>query len=118
MSLDTLPEISLAELTQSLRSMNPPVVAEILGPQYFARGHLPGALNLPLEGLAERAAQLLPDKRASLVVYCASSTCQNSDIAQRKLRSLGYQDVRVFKGGKAAWQEAGLTLEAPASLAG
>jgi rhodanese-related sulfurtransferase len=112
MFADTLPEISIDELKQSLRSPRPPVVAEILGPQHFARGHLPGALNLPLEGLAERAAQLLPDKGAPVVVYCASNTCQNSDIAQRKLRSLGYQDVRVFKGGKAAWQEAGLSLEA------
>lgn len=112
MFASTLPEISLDELRQSLRSATPPVVAEILGPQHFARGHLPGALNLPLEGLAERAANVLPDKGAPLVVYCASNTCQNSDIAQRKLRSLGYQDVRVFKGGKAAWQEAGLALEA------
>lgn len=118
MMLDTLPEITLDELRQSLASASPPIVAEILGPQHFARGHLPGALNLPLESLAERAARLLPDKGAPLVVYCASSTCQNSDIAQRKLHDLGYRDVRVFKGGKAAWQEAGLALEPAAALTG
>lgn len=104
--------ISERELAASLDGDSPPLVAEILGPQYFAKGHLPGALNLPLEGLAENAARLLPDKTAALVVYCASSTCQNSHIAQRKLHSLGYQDVRVFAGGKAAWKEAGRPLVA------
>lgn len=112
---EKLPEISLTALAEQLASHTPPLVAEILGPQYFARGHLPGALNLPLEGLSENALRLLPDKSASIVVYCASSTCQNSDIAERKLRSLGYQNVRVFKGGKAAWQEAGRSLEVSAA---
>lgn len=103
-------EISLSELTDELASASPPRVAEILGPSYFERGHLPGAVNLPLDGLVENAARLLPDKSEPVVVYCSGITCQNSDIAQRKLRSLGYQHVRVFKGGKAAWQEAGLAL--------
>lgn len=104
--------ISELELAESLASDSPPIVAEILGPQNFASGHLPGALNLPLDGLLESAARLLPDKTAAIVVYCSSSTCQNSHIAERKLRSLGYQNVRVFAGGKAAWKEAGRPLVA------
>jgi rhodanese-related sulfurtransferase len=105
-------EISLDELRATLASPNPPRVAEILGPHQFARGHLPGAVNLPLENMLERAAQVLPDKSAPIVVYCASSSCQNSELAQRKLQSLGYQNVRVFRGGKAAWEQAGLLLSA------
>jgi len=103
-------EIDVAELFERLHGSAPPLVAEILGPQYFASGHLPGALNLPLEGFAERALQALPSKAQEVVVYCASATCQNSDIAARKLLSLGYQDVRVFRGGKAAWRDAGHPL--------
>lgn len=105
-------EISVRELAQRIASGDPPLIAEILGPAYFASGHLPHALNLPLEGFAERAAQLFPDKRADIVVYCASSTCQNSHVAARKLASMGYRNVRVFAGGKAAWQEAGHALVA------
>jgi rhodanese-related sulfurtransferase len=104
------PVISETELAASLASDSPPIVAEILGPQYFASGHLPGALNLPLDGLVENAARLLPDKTAAIVVYCSSNTCQNSHIAERKLRGLGYQNVRVFAGGKAAWKDAGRPL--------
>lgn len=108
----TLSEITEAELVARLASDDPPVVAEILGPESFASGHLPGAVNLPLEGLTENATRLLPDKGADIVVYCASATCQNSHIAERKLRSLGYRNVRVFAGGKAAWKDAGHQLVA------
>jgi rhodanese-related sulfurtransferase len=112
MTFNETPEITEQELVARLASSAPPVLAEILGPQYFARGHLPGAVNLPLDDLVENAARVLPDKSAEIVVYCASTTCQNSHIAGRKLRSLGYQHVRVFAGGKAAWQEAGYALVA------
>lgn len=103
--------IDTPELQARLASRQPPRVAEILGPPYFATGHLPGAVNLPLEGFGERAQRLLPDKDEEIVVYCASETCQNSDLAERKLRALGYGNVRVYKGGKAAWKAAGLSLE-------
>lgn len=111
-SADATRELTVAELAARLQAAQPPVVAEILGPQHFASGHLPGALNLPLEGFSEAAQRALPNKSADIVVYCASSTCQNSDIAARKLGSLGYVNVRIFKGGKAAWREAGLPLVA------
>ncbi len=101
-----LPEIDQTELARLLRE-EPPILAEVLGPKYFATGHLPGAINLPLEGFVESAARLLPDKDSRIVVYCASSSCQNSHIAQRKLIELGYRNVRVFSGGKAGWTDAG-----------
>ncbi|RYZ06280.1 MAG: rhodanese-like domain-containing protein [Myxococcales bacterium] len=106
--------IDTDELRTRLAASRPPRVAEILGPQSFASGHLPGAVNLPLEGFTGNAPRLLPDKSAEIVVYCASETCQNSAMAERKLRELGYANVRVYQGGKAAWKAAGLRLEASA----
>lgn len=110
-SVDQGLEISTAELARRLASDTPPTLAEILGPEHFASGHLPGAINLPLEGFAALAQRALPDKSAPIVVYCASATCANSHIAQQKLLALGYRDVRAYKGGKAAWRDAGFALE-------
>ena len=103
-------EVSERELAERIANGSAPLISEVLGPRYFADGHLPGAVNLPLEGLAERARELFPNRSVEIVLYCASSTCQNSHVAQRKLASLGYDNVRVFAGGKAAWQERGHSL--------
>jgi rhodanese-related sulfurtransferase len=105
-------ELDLAGLRAALESARPPLLAEILPPQYFEQGHLPGAINLPLEGFAAAAVAALPEREAAVVVYCASDTCQNSDMAARRLQALGYTNVRVFRGGKAAWKAAGLPLQA------
>src|SRR5947208_16987404 len=79
-------------------------VAEVLPARYFAEGHLPGAVHLPLEGLEEAATHALPNRNREVVLYCANSTCRNSHQAAERLGRLGYGDVRVFTGGKSAWQ--------------
>jgi rhodanese-related sulfurtransferase len=88
------------------------IVAEILPPSYYAKGHLPGAINLPLEGFDGRVRELIPNPESDLVVYCASATCNNSEIAARRLKDLGYTRVRVYAAGKAEWASGGYPLEA------
>lgn len=85
--------------------------AEVLPAAYWASGHLPGAANLPLDGLEQRAQALFPDKGAPLVLYCSSETCNNSHQAEERLTAAGSTAVHVFTGGKAAWKDAGLPLE-------
>lgn len=108
-------EIGLEELRSLYAAKAPFAIAEILPASYYEAGHLPMARHLPLEGFGERASAVLPDKSALVVVYCASATCPNSDIAARRLGEMGYARVRVFKDGKAAWTAAGLDLERAAA---
>jgi hypothetical protein len=49
-------------------------LVEALPESAFQMAHLPGALNLPQDRLRERAPQVLPDKNAEIIVYCASPT--------------------------------------------
>lgn len=86
-------------------------VLEVLPRQYYDEGHLPGALQVTNAELAARAAELIGDRAAPVVVYCSGPTCNNSHRAAIELRQLGYADVRVFTGGKAAWRDAGLSFE-------
>jgi|SRR6185503_14210513 rhodanese-related sulfurtransferase len=102
--------INLAELERGLES-GQLVLVEALPEPYYARGHLPGAVLLPLDALAKDAARVLPERSADIVVYCSGPTCANSDTAGRALKAMGYEHVRVFKGGKAEWTEAGHSLE-------
>jgi rhodanese-related sulfurtransferase len=48
---------------------------------------------------------------APVVVYCASDTCKSSHQVAKLLEDVGYTDVRVYVGGKADWQAAGLPVE-------
>lgn len=51
-----------------------PVLVETLPTQYYRHTHLPGALSLPHDQVRELADQLLPDREAPVVVYCAGPT--------------------------------------------
>lgn len=104
--------VTTDELRALLEAGEPISLVEALPPIHYRDGHLPGAVNIPHEDVARRAADLLPDRSAAIVVYCASETCANSRIAAARLRGLGYTDVRTYEGGKAAWTAAGLPLEA------
>ena len=62
--------IDLDELRAKLDRGDPVVLLEVLAPRYYRHSHLPGALNLPPDKVAEMAPDLLPDKEAEIVLYC------------------------------------------------
>ena len=103
--------IDRVELAAAMATVRPPVLLEALDEAYYQKAHLPGAIALPLGQLEAVMKQRLVDKSAPLVVYCASSTCKNSDVAARALIAHGYEDVRVYSGGKADWVDSGLPVE-------
>ena len=105
-------EITRENLRARMSSPTPPLIVEALPVASFVSGHLPGAVNLPLDELTEDTlARVLPDADAEIVVYGSSSTYNNSHVAGRKLESLGYRNVSVYRGGKVDWKMAGLSLE-------
>lgn len=89
------------------------VVVDALGEASYAKQHLPGAVNVPAESpdLEERVGGFVPDKATPVVVYCAGPACHASPKVARRMRELGYTDVREFSGGLEAWHAAGLPFE-------
>lgn len=114
MNSPVISEITRQELQSKLTSHAPIVLLEALPAAYYHQGHLPGARHLPHDQVRTLAGTVVPEKDAEVVVYCASPTCQNSHLAAGVLSRLGYRNVRVFRGGKQEWQEAGLSLEVEA----
>ena len=68
-----IPEISQKELQRRLHDSSLTIV-DVLPEASYVEAHVPGALSLPLEQLASRARQLLPDAAAEIVVYCGQFT--------------------------------------------
>jgi len=65
----------------------------------FSRGHLPGAVNIPVQELDRRLAEVGPAER-DVVVYCRSG--QRSSRAAQLLREHGYTKVHNL-GPMTAW---------------
>ncbi|MEO5936090.1 MAG: rhodanese-like domain-containing protein [Terriglobales bacterium] len=72
--MQDVPTISRFELKKLIDAKRPFTLVETLAPEKFAKGHLPGALNLPPDQIEQLAPTMLPDKKAEIVVYCASPT--------------------------------------------
>ncbi len=75
----------------------------------FRRVHLPGAVNMPLEGIEGRLAELhmLPSPP---VLYCRTGE-QSKEMAE-KLANAGVP-VAFLEGGVLAWEAEGLEIERP-----
>lgn len=102
--------ISIPELARRLAAADPPTLVEALSPTFYADAHLPGAHNLPVDRVTERAAEVLPDREAEVVVYC-SGECDRARIVAGALEDLGYRRVLLLDGGKGDWLAAGHPLE-------
>jgi rhodanese-related sulfurtransferase len=74
----------------------------------FARGHLPGARNIPLAELGRRLKEL--PKKIEIVAYCRGPYCMLSFEAVAALRAKGFKALRL-EDGFPEWKAAGLAVE-------
>jgi len=79
---------------------------DVRTPQEFAEGHLPGAVNIPLDEFDPAA--LLPAGNSERILYCRSD--RRSGIAAERLAQYENDTVLHMKGGIIAWEQAGLPV--------
>jgi phage shock protein E len=72
---------------------------DVRSAEEFGRGHLPGALNIPVQELDRRLSELSPAER-DVVVYCRSG--RRSASAAQVLRAHGFTKVHDL-GPMTAW---------------
>jgi len=103
--------ITREQIKEKLDSDDPVTIIEALPQKYFDAEHLPGALNIPHDEIQARAPDMLPDKDAFIVLYCASNDCRNSKIATNTLQQIGYSNAFEYVEGKQHWLEANFPVE-------
>ena len=104
---DNMEPVSRNELLQRTRD-NLVTVLDVRPPDEFAVGHVPGAVNIPLDELEARLAELDPDHE--IVAYCRGPWCVLSFEAVAALRVRGFK-IRRLEDGLPEWRAAGLPVE-------
>ncbi len=72
-------------------------------------GHIAGALNVPLEQLTSRLAELEAYKARPIRILCGTDSC--SAKAARLLGEAGFSDAQGIQGGMVAWRAKGWLVE-------
>ena len=94
------------DVHEAMTSGNPGfVLLDVRGPQLYAKGHVPGALNLPRGKMTSRKMAEWPEGTL-FVVYCAGPHCNGTDKAALQLAKLGCR-VKVMIGGMTGWADEG-----------
>jgi rhodanese-related sulfurtransferase len=98
--------VSAAELQDRLQK-GEVILLDVRPREEYKAGHLPGALSMPLQELAERLGELSRD--LPVVAYCRGPYCVFADEALAFLSAQGWQVARLEEG-VIEWQQAGYPL--------
>ena len=104
--LATMEQVNVEELDARLREGRAGRVVDVRRPAEWQAGHIPDAVHLPLNTLAQNAVAL--DRSEPLAVICAGGF--RSSIGTSILEQQGFTKVTNVVGGMAAWTGSGLHL--------
>ncbi|AQT66959.1 putative adenylyltransferase/sulfurtransferase MoeZ [Anaerohalosphaera lusitana] len=93
------------EVDEMIKNDEPIKIIDVRGPQDYAQGHIPGAINLRK---GEGFESLSKDKKS--VVYCYDEDCHLATEACEELASEGYPVIEL-QGGFKGWKEHNFPIE-------
>jgi rhodanese-related sulfurtransferase len=86
------------------------VLLDVRSPALYAKGHVPGAINLPHGKIIASKMAEWPDDTI-FVTYCAGPHCNGAARGALRLAELG-RPVKIMAGGVAGWLDEGFALQA------
>jgi phage shock protein E len=105
----SLPTITVSELLTRLEDGSIPVILDVRSAEEYAAGHIPGAMNVPHNLLAEQLSSLNLSTSDEVVVYCEVGG--RAGLAETVLREASHSNVRDLEGHMKAWRAAGHPME-------
>lgn len=85
------------------------VLVDVRSPAMFAKGHVPGAVNLPHGKIITSRMGAYPPSTL-FVTYCAGPHCNGAARGALRIAQLGYP-VKLMAGGITGWLDEGFALE-------
>lgn len=96
-----------AELVQQFVGVSSALILDARDPALFGRGHIPGAMNLPIRRFQEEYPELAERIQTAswLILYCTGYTCPDSHHLAVRLKEKGVKNILLFQGGMEEWME-------------
>ena len=88
--------ITAEEAKEIMDSEEGYIILDVRTQEEYDEGHIPGAIVISHEEIAEKAEKVLTDKEQLILVYCRSG--RRSKIAAEALVELGYTNIKEFGG--------------------
>lgn len=107
-------EVTPEQVKERLAAGERLMLVDVRENEEVEQGMVPGARHLGRGHFESKAEDVLPDKDADVVVYCASGV--RSVFAARTLAELGYTNAVSMKGGFVRWRDLGYDFTVPRTL--
>ena len=107
-------ELTPQEVRERLQRGPKPAVLDIREQDEIQAGAIPGAAHLSRAHFESRVEEVLPEKDAEVIVYCAAGV--RSAFATKTLIELGYTNVASMSGGFTRWKDLGYEFAIPKIL--
>ena len=88
--------ITAEEAKKIMDSQEGYIILDVRTQDEYDQGHIPGAIVISHEEIAEKAKEVLTDKEQLILVYCRSG--RRSKLAAEALVELGYTNIKEFGG--------------------
>ena len=88
--------ITAEEAKQIMDTEEGYIILDVRTQEEYDEGHIPGAIVISHEEIAEKAEGVLTDKNQLILVYCRSG--RRSKLAAEALVELGYTNIKEFGG--------------------
>jgi rhodanese-related sulfurtransferase len=106
---DEAPVVQARELLLRIESNRAPLLIDTRGEIEFRRGHVKGAINIPVRMLMLHAAYLPPHQAREVVVTCEQG--QRAAIANALLSLYDCHSAEFLEGCADDWKRAGLPVQ-------
>ncbi len=100
-------QTSAEQLQQALGKNAKVLVIDVRSPQEFSAGHIPGAVNIPIDDLARKLAEMKVSKDTTVVTMCEHGG--RSSRAAIELQKLGYSTASYCT--LESWKKCGYKIE-------
>ncbi len=104
-----VPQVSAEEVNKAISGGKNQIILDVRTAGEYSRGKINPSINIPLDEVACKIGDTIPDKESVIYVYCLSGS--RSVHAVDTMIKMGYKNVYNMTSGLLAWRAKGYRTE-------